>query len=163
MTYLRVMIIALIVALPVLSRNTKQQFSVSSAKSKHANVLRKDVQLYWHGEDHPNVQESKAVVQVSKKTNAFGKSDLEACDWVLHSALKALQAHAVKMGGNAVINICTVNNREKYCDESKYECLAGTTVAKVALTGEVVVLGEGTPSKKSKHVPDVVPEQVEEN
>lgn len=151
-------------SLLVIARNTQLRLSVEAAKKKHTTVLKKDIQLYWHGEEHPVVVKSLGTVQVNKKTNAFGKSDIEACDWVLHSSLKSLQAYARKMGGNAVINICSNTNRNRFCDEEQYECLAGTTVAKNALVGEVVILGTKKKSTtKSSKIPGAGPQQTEED
>ena len=42
-----------------------------------------------------------SFIKTNKKTNAFNKSDLEACQWVFLSALKDFKQMAVRAGGNA--------------------------------------------------------------
>jgi uncharacterized protein YbjQ (UPF0145 family) len=76
----------------------------------------------------------------NKKTNAFGKSDLEACQHVFLSAVIELQERARKEGGNAVINIKSNYKNEVRESATEFTCGAGAVIAGVALTGEVVTL-----------------------
>lgn len=75
-------------------------------------------------------------VTTSKKTNAFGKKDEVACSWVLQSALIHLQNSAKAAGANAVVNLVSNYNHNKYASTDKYECHAGTLMAGVALKGD---------------------------
>ena len=72
----------------------------------------------------------------SKKTNAFGKSDQVACNWVLQSALITLQNSAKAAGANAVVNLVSNYNHQEYKSSENYECHAGAIMAGVALKGD---------------------------
>lgn len=72
----------------------------------------------------------------SKKTNAFGKSDEKACNWVLQSALIHLQEAAKRQGANAVVNLVSNYKHQVYSSRDKYECHAGAIMAGVALKGD---------------------------
>lgn len=72
----------------------------------------------------------------SKKTNAFGKSDENACSWVLQSALIHLQEAAKRQGANAVVNLVSNYQHKEYKSRDKYECHAGAIMAGVALKGD---------------------------
>ena len=78
----------------------------------------------------------------NKKTNAFGKSDEAACEWVLLSAMLSLQDRVKAEGGNAVININSYYKKNTVSSETEYECHAGAIMAGVALQGEVVKIVE---------------------
>jgi hypothetical protein len=58
----------------------------------------------------------------NKKTNAFNKTDPEACNWVVQSAILQLQEAAKKVERK---------------DPSTYECHAGAIMAGVALKGDL--------------------------
>ncbi|HSC82931.1 MAG TPA: excinuclease [Pseudomonas sp.] len=79
----------------------------------------------------------KAGVTTSQKTNAFGKSDEDACTWVLQSALIRLQNAAKQAGANAVVNIMSNYKNVPYSNASNYECHAGAIMAGVALKGDL--------------------------
>ena len=80
-----------------------------------------------------NVSVVKSGVTTSQKTNAFNKSDEEACSWVLQSALIKLQNAAKAAGANAVVDLASNYKNKEYRDDSKYECHAGAIMAGVAL------------------------------
>jgi len=73
----------------------------------------------------------------NKKTNAFNKSDEEACAWALQSALITLNDAAKKVGANAVTNIVSFYKRNETKSPSTYECHAGAFVGGVALKGDL--------------------------
>lgn len=79
-------------------------------------------------------------VATNKKTNGFNKSDNDACEWVLQSALITLQAAAKKAGANAVTNIVSYYKHHVRKDLNTYECHAGVLMAGVALRGDLVRL-----------------------
>lgn len=74
-----------------------------------------------------------ANVTTSQKTNAFNKTDEEACSWVMQSALIKLQNAAKAAGANAVVDLASNYKNVEYRDNSKYECHAGAIMAGVAL------------------------------
>lgn len=73
----------------------------------------------------------------NQKTNAFNKSDAEACEWVMQSALIKLHDAAKQAGGNAVTNITSFYKRNETKSSTTYECHAGAFIAGVALKGDL--------------------------
>ncbi|SDS26128.1 hypothetical protein SAMN05216598_1028 [Pseudomonas asplenii] len=73
----------------------------------------------------------------NKKTNAFNKSDEEACAWALQSALITLHDAAKKVGANAVTNIVSYYKRNETKSPTTYECHAGAFIGGVALKGDL--------------------------
>lgn len=126
------------------ARDTKHLLSIEQAmQSKgYDEKLDAGVRFYFGDEGHPHPRERLGEYVTNKKTNAFMKSDEEACQWVLLSALISLQERALQEGGNAVINIRSYYKKNEYSSETKYECHAGAVMAGVALKGEVVTLPE---------------------
>ena len=84
-----------------------------------------------------NVAVVKSGVTTSQKTNAFNKSDEEACSWALQSALIRMQNAAKQAGANAVVNIVSNYKNVVYSDAQKYECHAGAIMAGVALKADL--------------------------
>ena len=89
------------------ARDTRQQFDIATAiaAGKADGTLDGSVQFHFKGAPAPAVSERLGPANTNRKTNAFGKSDGKACQWVFLGALKALQAAAKERGGNAVIDI----------------------------------------------------------
>jgi uncharacterized protein YbjQ (UPF0145 family) len=79
-------------------------------------------------------------VVANRKTNAFNKSDEEACKWVFLSAMIALQERAIREGANAVVGINSYYKKNEVSSNTQYECHAGNIVAGVALKGTVARL-----------------------
>jgi len=73
----------------------------------------------------------------NRKTNAFGKKDQTTCDWVLQSALIALQDDAKAAGANAVIDIVSNYNDVVYSDPANYECHVGFLMSGVQLKAKL--------------------------
>lgn len=126
------------------SRDTKHMFSIAEALQSpdFKERLDQNVRLYFGDQKHPKVAHSSGDFSTNKKTNAFNKSDEEACRWVLLSALLSLQERAKNEGGNAVINIASYYKKNKVSSNNQFECHAGAIMAGVALTGEVVKLAQ---------------------
>lgn len=93
-------------------------------------------------QEHPKVLKDFGEFRTSKKTNAFMKSDAEACQWVFASALIALRDRAIKEGGNAVINIKSNYGDNMTSSNETFQCGAGAIMAGVALVGTVVKIEE---------------------
>lgn len=108
---------------------------VGTDKAKQALL---DVPFYFAGQDHPKVTSNWGDIGTNKKTNAVGKSDDEACQWVLLSAIKALQEAARKRGYDAVVNIRSNYKNNEFTSATEYKCGAGNIMAGVALKGELV-------------------------
>lgn len=97
-----------------------------------------DVEFYWGDESHPAVAESFGKRVTNKKTNAFNKSDEEACNWVWLSAMIQLRDTARGMGADGVINIESYYDKNSFKSQTQFECAAGAMMAGVALRGEFV-------------------------
>ena len=72
-------------------------------------------------------------VTISRKTNAFAKSDEETCNRVMQSVLIALQDDAKHAGANAVTDIVSNYNDVVYSDPNNYECHKGFLMSGVAV------------------------------
>lgn len=123
------------------ARDTTHLFSIEEALSTPAaqEKLNKGVKFYF-GETAPKAATHLGTHVSNRKTNAFNKTDKEACEWVFLSSLLALQDRAIKDGGNAVINIHSFYKKKARHSDKEYECHAGAFVAGTALKGDVVKL-----------------------
>ena len=113
------------------------QALLETSKAKQALL---DIPLYFADQSHNSIKTNYGEVITNKKTNAFNKTDREACEWVMLSALKALQERAVREGMNAVVNIQSYYKKREFVSQTEYQCGAGTFVAGVALKGTLVKL-----------------------
>lgn len=133
--------LGLLITSDAIARDDRLRFPIepflSSEKAKTALL---DVPVYFAGQEHPEVLKKWGEVSTSRKTNAFNKSDKEACEWVLLSALKVLQERANREGMNAVVNIKSNYKHVEFSSPTEFECGAGTFVSGVALTGDIVTL-----------------------
>lgn len=100
------------------------------------------IKFYFAGQPHPKVAKELGTWPTNKKTNAFGKSDTEACNWVFLSAMLTLRERAQKEGGNAVIDIKSNYRNIETASATEFMCGVGNIVAGVALKGTVVKLAE---------------------
>lgn len=123
-----------------LSRDTKHMMSIEEAMQSPDFQERLDpnIKFYFGSQKHPKILNTLGTFSTNKKTNAFNKSDEEACRWVMLSALLSLQERAKNEGGNAVINIASYYKKNKVSSNTEFECHAGNIMAGVALTGQVV-------------------------
>lgn len=113
------------------------QALLETTKAKQALL---DIPLYFADQSHNTIKTTYGEVITNKKTNAFNKTDREACEWVMLSALKALQERAVREGMNAVVNIQSYYKKREFVSQTEYQCGAGTFIAGVALKGTLVKL-----------------------
>ena len=126
----------------VLARETISEFSIAEimsleqAKEKVGN----EVRFYFGNQGHGSILKSWGEVSTNKKTNAFLKSDEEACTQAFLSALISLRNRTIKEGGNAVIKIKSNYKGKTTSSETTFQCGAGNVIAGVALKGTVVKL-----------------------
>lgn len=121
------------------ARDDVGKYSVSQLlESSKAKEVLLDIPLYFATQKHKAVAKKYGEVSTNKKTNAFMKSDTEACEWVMLSALKALQERAVREGMDAVVNIESNYKNRHFASETEFECGAGSVMAGVALKGTLV-------------------------
>ena len=128
-------LLALVVA-PADARDTRQHYDIAQAiaAGKADGTLDGSVKFHFKGAPTPAAQRLGPAT-TNKKTNAVGKSDEVACQWVFLSALKALQAAARDRGANAVIDIESNYKSRVFASATQYECGAGGLMAGVALKG----------------------------
>tara|TARA_R110000868_G_scaffold166806_4_gene400926 strand:+ start:5672 stop:6112 length:441 start_codon:yes stop_codon:yes gene_type:complete len=123
-----------------LARNETQLYPVSGVLSMPG--ADKEIAMYFGNTPHPKVLKELGTYPTNRKTNSFGKSDQEACNWVALAAVKSLQERAFKEGGNAVINIRSYYKKKEVSHDDQFECHAGSFVAGVGLIGDVVKLAK---------------------
>ena len=131
-------------ALPGHARDTKHLMSIEEAMNSAEFQERLDpkVRFFFGETPYPAPVQKRGEYVTNKKTNAVGKSDHRACEWVFLSALLSLQDRAIAEGGNAVVNVRSFYKKNTFSSTSEYECHAGAVIAGVALKGEVVRLPE---------------------
>ncbi|HDY8021256.1 TPA: excinuclease [Vibrio vulnificus] len=124
------------------ARDDIGSYSIENALSSEAakNKLGTDVKFYFGEQKFPKVVAELGEFKTNKKTNAFNKTDEEACNWVFLSAMIVLKERAIKEGGNAVVDIKSNYKNNLTSSVDTFQCGAGTMVAGVALTGKVVKL-----------------------
>ena len=105
------------------------------AKAKLGNEV-----TFYFGKQKPKGKIVKTFLTVgtNKKTNAFNKSDEEACQWVFLSAMITMRNRAIQEGGNAIIDIRSNYRNILTSSESTFKCGAGAFVAGTALKGTIV-------------------------
>lgn len=131
--------LALIMSSGALARTTILQFPAANVLTDAGFASQiSGVQFYFGNSSHPAVTHEFGEYRTNKKTNAFNKSDREACDWVFRSAILSLHQRAVSLGANAVINIRSNYKNNVTISDTDYTCGAGGIVAGVALIGDFV-------------------------
>lgn len=122
------------------AREDVQSFSIENALNAEAaqSKLSGNVKLAFGNQSIGKVQRRIGEFRSNKKTNAFGKSDEQACNWAFLSALLSLHDRAIAEGGNAVINIRSNYKNNTTSSATTFDCGAGNVIAGVALIGVVV-------------------------
>jgi len=135
------------------ARDDRLQFAVADALSTPAAKAKLDprIRLYFGTQGALAGAKTVGEVSVNRKTNSFGKTDLEACQWVFLSVVLELQEQARKAGGNAVIEIVSNYKHEVRDSPAEFTCGAGAVIAGVALRGKVAKLPEpGAPQGEQR-------------
>lgn len=96
------------------------------------------VRFYFAGQQTPKVLEKLATDKTSLRTNAFAKTDVNACNWVFLSNMLSLQKRAEALGANAVVNITNNFKNVENPSPTEFECHAGGIMAGVALKADFV-------------------------
>lgn len=127
---------------PAFGRDDHHMYPIKDALESSAaqSKLDKEVRLFFGSQSHPPIAKSLGEWKTNKKTNAFNKSDKEACEWTFLSAVLELQERARKEGGNAVIGIKSNYRNQERSSANEYVCGAGALMAGVALKGTIVKL-----------------------
>lgn len=126
---------------PVSARDTVLHLDARDVldPSYSKGVLDGSVRFYFAGQKIPVGASQFRRARTSRKTNAVGKSDAEACKWVMLTALQALQDQARSLGANAVVGITSANG---FSSPTQFECHAGSVMAGVSLRGNYARLAE---------------------
>lgn len=126
------------------ARDTKHLYPVVDAMNTAAakEKLNGGVKFYFGDQTHPKVERSYGEDFTNKKTNAFNKTDKQACEWVFLSAMLQLQERALQLGADAVVNVESYYKKIPFKSETEYECHAGALIAGVALKGKFVKLAK---------------------
>ena len=125
------------------ARDDRLMFPTGDALSTVAAQNRlQGIDFYFGDQKHPEVLKDLGEFNTNKKTNAFAKSDNQACEWVFLSALLQLQERARNLNANAVINIKSNYKYSEFASETEFECGAGHIIAGMALKGRLVKLAE---------------------
>jgi len=98
------------------------------------------VQFFFADQPHPPIERSFGEFQSNKKTNAFNKSDKQACEWAFLSALLSFHERARSLGANAVVDIRGYYKKIPFSSQTEFQCGAGATMAGVTIKGTVVKL-----------------------
>jgi len=123
------------------ARDDRQMWSIQDAMNlEDAKQRLKGVRFYFGDQGHPKVLKRYGEFMSNKKTNAFNKTDKQACEWNFLSAMITFQERALKMGGNAVINIRSYYKKNTVSSQTEFECGSGTFVSGVTFLGDVVKL-----------------------
>lgn len=131
--------IVLFLGSSALARNTIHQFPAADVLNQPTFASQiTGVSFYFGNSQHPKVVQEYGEFRTNKKTNAFNKSDEEACQWVFKSAILALHQRAISLGANAVINIRSNYKNNVTVSDTDYTCGAGGVMAGVALIGDFV-------------------------
>ena len=128
-------------------------YSIEEAMNTPAALekLNKDIKLYFGKQKAPAAAKNLGEWKTNKKTNAFNKTDKEACEWTFLSAVLELQERAVKEGGDAVVNIVSNYKNQETISETEYMCGNGALMSGVAFKGTVIKTGKPeTPTAKGK-------------
>ena len=121
------------------ARNTVTSYEIEEVLSKSENQSKLNgVSFYFGDQQHPEVITNHGEFRTNKKTNAFNKTDLVACQWVFMSAMVQFHSRAKSLGANAVINIKSNYKDNEVSSETQFTCGAGATMAGVALIGTFV-------------------------
>ena len=73
----------------------------------------------------------------NKNTNGFNKSDEEACQIALLSALKTFQERALKEGGTKVVNLTGYYKKQPFNSKTQFQCGSGALMSGVTLKGDI--------------------------
>lgn len=129
---------------PSSARDIKYMLSIAAAlETKDAKEkLDGSVKFFFGNQQTPKILTKLGTDITNLKTNAVGKSDETACNWVFLSAMIQLEKRAKQLGANAVVNIVSYYQKNVVSSATEFECHAGAVIAGVALKGDFVKVEE---------------------
>jgi uncharacterized protein YbjQ (UPF0145 family) len=129
---------------PSSARDTKYMLPIAAALEAQDGKQKLDgsVKFFFGSQETPKILTKLATDVTNLKTNAVGKSDEKACNWVFLSAMMQLEKRAKELGANAVVNIASYYQKNVVSSATEFECHAGAVIAGVALKGDFVKVEE---------------------
>lgn len=142
MKIVMILVLNILLVSSAFARDDVGVFSVAEAMAleQTKSALGDSVSFYFGDSKHGKTVKTFGESRTNKKTNAFNKSDKEACQWVFLSAMVALRDRAVSLGANAVVNIKSNYKNNLVSSNDSFSCGAGTMIAGVALVGDMVTI-----------------------
>lgn len=139
-----VMMIGALTAQTAHASDKKVLLPISAALETAAAKEKLDpsIKLFFGKQATPKVLKKLGTDTTSQKTNAFGKSDDKACNWVFLSDMLSLQKRARELGANAVINITSNYKNVPMESDTEFECHVGAIMAGAAFKAEFVKIAE---------------------
>jgi len=154
----KITVITLSLALSTISsqahaRDDRLTLSIAEAyKNLDITNQMEGIQMFFGDQPYPEAAKGIAIVRTNRKTNAFNKSDKQACEWVFLSTLLSLKERAFIEGGNAVVNIKSNYKNREFSSPDQFQCGVGAIIAGAALIGKIVKLPDQeestSPAKK---------------
>jgi len=126
------------------ARDTKYTLPIAGVTQNpsYQPMIGTDVKFFFADQPAPKIDRTLGEYISNRKTNAFAKSDENACQWAFLSALLSLRDRAKEEAGDAVINIVSYYKKDTFSSTTDYECHAGALMAGVALKGTVAKLAK---------------------
>ena len=136
-----VLAVLLLLSADATARTTIHHLDVANISNNPEYASRLEgVSFYFGSTPYPEPVKVIGERRTNQKTNAFNKSDIEACEWVMLSALLRMHSAAINAGANAVVNIQSNFKNNLFVSDTQYSCGAGNIMAGVALIGTLVLI-----------------------
>lgn len=137
LTSVFMLLVATLVAGHSVARETVNNHPILQAMShpEFDNKVGNAIKFYFGDQATPPIEKRGSTYNTTRKTQAVGRTDSEACDWAFLSALIVLRDKALEEGGNAVINIKSSYKGGAFSSQDEYRCGAGNLMAGVSLQG----------------------------
>ncbi len=127
-----------IIGAPASARRTVHFFPIKAAlESDIGKDKLLDVPVYARGEKAPKTNQKLGNWSSKRSTRGIGRSDEAACEIAFISAVISLQTRAQREGGDALVDLHSVSEGEG-AEDGSYECVAGSTVVHVRVSGDVI-------------------------
>ncbi|GAB5450903.1 MAG: hypothetical protein Hals2KO_12310 [Halioglobus sp.] len=106
-----------------LARDDKNMYSIQEAMTTSAATekLNKGYTFKFGSQSHGSIAQKHGEFMSNKKTNAFNKTDKEACQWAFLSAMLSFQDRITSTGGNAVVNIRSYYRKNEISSATEFE------------------------------------------
>ena len=139
---LALLLVPLVVAGCASLGDETKNWTVEKLYTEAKEKLDGSVKFFFGNQETPKILTKLGTDVTNQKTNAVGKSDEKACNWVFLSALIQLEKRAKQLGANAVVNIVSYYKKDVMSSATEFECHAGAVIAGVALKGDFVKVAE---------------------